>query len=132
MTLPRGTHTVTVSPAGGDPAPAGLQGASIRAGRSPSAGGTLPAQPVGSHSEAVLSRVGDGVRSSRMPVLVPARARAQPVTPPSVDCREARTAAHPDPPWIAELSKIVLGAQPLSQTIARVAELAQQTIPGAV
>jgi hypothetical protein len=38
----------------------------------------------------------------------------------------------PDPRTaFAELSKIMLGAQPLSQTIARVAELAQQTIPGA-
>jgi GAF domain-containing protein len=39
----------------------------------------------------------------------------------------------PDPRTaFAELSKIMLGAQPLSQIIARVAELAQQTIPGAV
>ena len=38
----------------------------------------------------------------------------------------------PDPRTaFAELSKIMLGAQPLSQIIARVAELAQQTIPGA-
>src|SRR4051794_35740722 len=38
----------------------------------------------------------------------------------------------PDPRTaFAELSKIMLGAQPLSQSIARVAELAQQTIPGA-
>jgi hypothetical protein len=113
----------------------------------------LYSQSAGLHSEAVLTLTGDGVRSSRMPVLVPARARAQPVTPPSLDCREARTAAHPDPLWIgllmdsthpgpagerpdprtafAELSKIMLAAQPLTQTIARVAELAQQTIPGA-
>jgi GAF domain-containing protein len=31
----------------------------------------------------------------------------------------------------AELSKIMLGAQPLSETLTRVAELAKQTIPGA-
>src|SRR3954470_14355476 len=38
----------------------------------------------------------------------------------------------PDPRTaFAELSKIMLSAQPLSQIIARVAELAQQTIPGA-
>jgi GAF domain-containing protein len=38
----------------------------------------------------------------------------------------------PDPrAAFAELSKIMLGAQPLNQTLARVAELAKQTIPGA-
>jgi GAF domain-containing protein len=38
----------------------------------------------------------------------------------------------PDPrAAFAELSKIMLGAQPLSETLTRVAELAQQTIPGA-
>ena len=37
----------------------------------------------------------------------------------------------PDPrAAFAELSTIVLGAQPLSETLARIAELAQQTIPG--
>jgi GAF domain-containing protein len=43
-----------------------------------------------------------------------------------------RTGRVPDPrEAFAELSKIMLGAQPLSDTLARVAELAKQTIPGA-
>jgi len=42
------------------------------------------------------------------------------------------TGGQPDPrAAFAELSKIMLGAQPLSETLSRVAELAKQTIPGA-
>jgi GAF domain-containing protein len=42
------------------------------------------------------------------------------------------TGRSPDPRVaFAELSKIMLGAQPLSETLSRVAELAKQTIPGA-
>jgi GAF domain-containing protein len=42
------------------------------------------------------------------------------------------TDSSPDPRTaFAELSRIMLGAQPLSTTLARVAELAKQTIPGA-
>jgi GAF domain-containing protein len=42
------------------------------------------------------------------------------------------TGRSPDPrAAFAELSKIMLGAQPLSDTLARVAELAKQAIPGA-
>jgi GAF domain-containing protein len=48
-------------------------------------------------------------------------------TPDSVDFQPPR-----DPrAAFAELSKIMLGEQPLSATLERVAELAQQTIPGA-
>jgi GAF domain-containing protein len=42
------------------------------------------------------------------------------------------TGGQPDPrAAFAELSKIMLGAQPLSETLSRVAELAKHTIPGA-
>ena len=42
------------------------------------------------------------------------------------------TGGQPDPrAAFAELSKIMLGAQPLSETLSRVAELAKQSIPGA-
>jgi GAF domain-containing protein len=42
------------------------------------------------------------------------------------------TGRPPDPrAAFAELSKIMLGAQPLSETLSRIAELAKQTIPGA-
>jgi GAF domain-containing protein len=42
------------------------------------------------------------------------------------------SARAPDPrEAFAELSKIMLGAQPLAATLARIAELAKQTIPGA-
>jgi GAF domain-containing protein len=42
------------------------------------------------------------------------------------------TGGQPDPrAAFAELSKIMLGAQPLSETLSRIAELAKQTIPGA-
>jgi GAF domain-containing protein len=42
------------------------------------------------------------------------------------------TGGQPDPrAAFAELSRIMLGAQPLSETLSRVAELAKRTIPGA-
>jgi GAF domain-containing protein len=42
------------------------------------------------------------------------------------------TSGRPDPrAAFAELSKIMLGAQPLSETLSRIAQLAKQTIPGA-
>ncbi len=103
-------------------------------------------------AEAPILATGRGDRS-RPSVLVPVRARATPVDAVSMDCREAPSAVHairpeieilmdptavertgrvPDPrAAFAELSKIMLGAQPLSDTLTRIAELAKQTIPGA-
>jgi GAF domain-containing protein len=49
-----------------------------------------------------------------------------------MDSSPAATGRPPDPTTaFAELSRIMLGAQPLSETLSRVAELAKQTIPGA-